>query len=370
MSQNRLGIATAILIALLGVTVWRLNARKSEDQPAAKVDVKLPKIETDKVDELEIAAAERPKVRLAKKDGKWRVVDPVDAEADEDAVSSALTKLGELESTGVAATQAKNHERLEVEATKGTRVIAKSGGKPLLDAWIGSYQAGNSMVRLEGQVPVATVRGSIRYAFSKQLREWRNREVTEVPTADVQKIVFHNPKGHFEFVRDGDEFKQQLSKGEKPINPLDTNKVKGIVGTASSLSATDFAEPNVTAEQAGLGANAATCTLFLGGDAGDKQIVYRIGNTTSDQSYYLQREGVDTIYVVTQWIGQRLISGVDDLTRKPEEAAQPAGDPHSGMAIPGMMGGGALPMGAPGNPIPVHPSGVQVTNKPIKPPPK
>ncbi|HMI92229.1 MAG TPA: DUF4340 domain-containing protein, partial [Polyangiales bacterium] len=347
-----LGVATVILIALLGLTVWRLNARKGEDQPSKKVEVKLPKIESDKIDELDIAAADRPRVHLVKKGSEWRLTEPVDAEADADAVSSALTKLTELEVTGVAATLAKNYEKLEVEPKKGTRVIAKAGGKPVLDAWIGSYQAGNSMIRIEGQVPVATVRGSIRYAFSKHVREWRDREITEVPTADVQKIVFHNPKGHYEFVRDGDSFKQLLAKGEKPIQPLDTSKVKGIVGTASSLDATDFAEPGVTAEQAGLGPSAATVTLMLDGDAGAREVVYRVGGQ-KDQSYYVQRDGVATIYLVSQWIGGRLTSGVDDLTKKDT----PPADPHAGMpqGMPGMPPGMQMPPGMPGNVIQMPP---------------
>jgi hypothetical protein len=347
MSQNRLGVATVILIALLGLTVWRLNARKSEDQPAKTVEVKLPKIESDKIDELDIAAADRPKVHLVKKGTEWRLTEPVDAEADADAVSSALTKLAELEVTGVAATLAKNHEKLEVEPKKGTRVIAKAGGKTVVDAWIGTYQAGNSMLRVEGQVPVATVRGSIRYAFSKHVREWRDREITEIPPSDVQKIRFNNPKAQLEFVREGDVFKQVVAKGQKPIDPLDANKVKGIVGTASSLNATDFAEPGVTAEQAGLGANAATLTLVLGGDAGAGEIVYRIGGQ-KDQNYYVQRDGVDTIYLVSQWIGQRLSSGTDDLIKKD---TPPPADPHAG-GMPGM------PPGMPGNVIQM-PQGMQ-----------
>jgi hypothetical protein len=239
--------------------------------------------------------------------------------------------------------------------------------------WIGSYKSGNSMLRIEGQDPVATVRGSIRYAFSKHLREWRNREITEVPTADVQKIIFHNAKGHLEFVRDGDEFKQLLAKGEKPITPLDANKVKGIVGTAASLSATDFAEAGVTPQQAGLGPDAATCTLQLGGDAGTSEIVYRVGSM-KDQSYYVQREGVDTIYLVTQWIGERLAANTESLIK--QDTPPPSGDPHGGMQMPPGMQlppGVQLPpgmqMGAPGNPIPVQPSKVEVVPapKPAKP---
>ena len=44
MSQNRLGVATLVLLALLGLTMWRMSSRQAEDQPAPKVEVKLPKM--------------------------------------------------------------------------------------------------------------------------------------------------------------------------------------------------------------------------------------------------------------------------------------------------------------------------------------
>src|SRR5262249_36612084 len=151
---------------------------------------------------------------------------------------------------------------------KGTHVIARSGGKPVLDAWIGTYQSGNSMLRLEGQEPVATVKGSIRYAFSRAAREWRDRNVSKVDTKDSQEVIFENKGTRFDFVRTGDDWKQVVGKKEKPINPLDQSKVKGLLGTASAVNANDFAEPGMTAEQAGLGAGAATMTVKLSNDAG------------------------------------------------------------------------------------------------------
>jgi hypothetical protein len=107
----------------------------------------------------------------------------------------------------------------------------------------------------------------------------------------------------------------------------------------------------VTAEQAGLGPSAATVTLMLGGDAGAREIVYRVGGQ-KDQSYYVQRDGVDTIYLVSQWIGGRLTSGVDDLIKKD---TPPPADPHGG--IPGMPQGmpPGMPPGMPGNVVQMQP---------------
>jgi Domain of unknown function (DUF4340) len=355
MNQNRLGLATAVLLVLVGLVVWRISARKSEDQPSPKAaEVKLPEIDAKAVDELELTSPDNGKVRLVKKGEEWRLAEPVDAKADQDAVQTAVTKLAELESTGVAATKAKNHERLEVDEKKATRVVAKGGGKVLLDGYIGVYQAGNTMFRLQGQEPVAAVKGSIRYAFTKAVREWRDRTINKVETTAVQEILFSNKNGTFHFVRNGEEWKQVVAKGQKPIAPLDMPKVKGLVGTAASLTAADFAEPGVTPEQAGLGAGAATVELKLGGDAGEQQVSYRVGNE-KDKNFYLQRQGNDTIYLVSAWIGGRLVPSADTFIKK-EPEQNPAGDESARL-------------GSPQNPIKVEPTMRQVGKAQGAPPP-
>lgn len=338
MSKNRLSIAFVILLVLGGLTLSLQSSRRGEDRQTPKVEVKLPKIDRDKVDDLELSAPDRAKVHLVKKGDAWRMVEPVDANADQEAVGSALSKLAELEVTGVAATKAANHERLEVDAKKGTHVVVKSGGSVVLDAFVGTYQSGNSMLRLQGADNVATVKGSIRYAFTKFPREWRDRAITKVETKDVQQIAFDSKNGHFVFARKGDDWQQVLakpSKSEKKIEPLDPSKVKGLVGTASSLNATDFADPAITVEQAGLGAGAATVTVQLANDAGTQQIVYRVGKQV-EQNFYLQRDGVDTLFLVSAWIGGRLMPARDTFVKKEAEA-------RSG------------PLGSPSNPIKVDP---------------
>jgi len=340
MSPNRLGIAMLVLLVLVGVTFFLRNAHDTEDHAPPKAEVKLPKIDKDKIDELELSAADHPKVRLVKKGDDWRMAEPVDAKADEDAVKNAINKLGELEVTGVAATKAENHAKLEVDVAKGTHVIAKSGGQPVIDMFVGSYQSNNSMVRLNGQNNVAMVKGSIRYLFTKQPREWRDRTITKIEVKDAQELTFDNKNGHFAFKRKGEDWEQVLGKKEKPITPLDVSKVKGLASTASSMNAVDFADPTVTEEKAEVGQGAALVTLKATGEGGDKTIVYRIGNQEG-QNYYLKVDGGDLIYMISGWIAGRLSPNREIFVKKEEKP-------------------GAAPQGSRANPIPIEPSGMQV----------
>jgi hypothetical protein len=314
--MNKLAIASIALVALAALTFFQLNARRSEDTEQPKVTVELPKIKSDQVEELELSAPDKPKVRLVKKDGAWRVAEPVDAKADDNAVNTAVTKLTELELAGVAATLPKSHEKLEVDEKSGTHVIAKGGGKTLLDAYIGAYKSGSSMVRLNGQDAVAAVRGSIRFAFTKDVKEWRDRQINEVPAETVQQITFVNKDGRLQFKRENDAFVQVLAKGEKKIDPLDANKVKGVVGTAANLSATDFAAGTETPEQLGFTETSGTVVLDVKNDKGEEsQITYRIG-AQNDQSYYLRKDGDDVTYLISAWVGGRLLSNREGLIKK------------------------------------------------------
>jgi hypothetical protein len=344
--MNKLAIASIVLVVLAGVTFFQLNARRSEDIEQPKVTVALPKLKTDQIDELELTAPDKPKARLVKKDGAWRLVEPVDAKADENAVNAAVTKLTELDMAGVAATLAKNHEKLEVDEKNGTRVIAKGGGDVLFDAYIGAYKSGSTMVRLNGQEPVAAVRGSIRFAFTKDTKDWRDRKINDIPPATVQQITFTNGASKLTFKRENDAFVQVLGKGEKKIDPLDANKVKGVVGTSANLSATDFAAAGEAPDQLGFTEASPSVVLDVKDEAGkESQVVYRIGGKKED-SYYVRKDGDDVTYVVSQWIGERLLSTRDSLIKKEPEGAK--GSPGNPIQVePKMMAPGAagLPPG-------------------------
>ena len=316
---NKLLTAVVILAALLAITVWQFNAREHEDTRAPEVTVKLPKLKKDDIDELRISQPDKPAVVLKKTDKTWSLVEPLKAAADHSAVDGALAKLDELEVVGVAATKPENYATLEVDDKKALHVTAKKGDKALADLLIGTYRGGNTMVREQGATNVATVKGSIRYAFDKDIKDWRDREVLVINSEQVKGVTFENPKGTFKFVKEGKEWKQApLAKGEKPIPNFDGGKVLSHVGTATSMHAQDFAPSEVTADAAGVGDKPdGLVTLSVESDAGAEQYVLRAGHKRDDGNYYMRREGKDAIFIVSDFSGSRMIPGADAFAKDP-----------------------------------------------------
>ena len=333
MSGNKLLIATAVLAVLLGVTVWQFNARDTEDQRAPDVSVKLPKIKKDEIDELSIAAPEKKPVVLKKTDKKWKLSEPLATDADHSAVEAALGKLEELEVIGVAATKPENHDKLEVTDAKAVHIIAKQAGKPVLDLLVGAYRSGNTMVREPKNDVVASVKGSIKYAFDKEVKDWRDRTIAEVTAEQVKEIAFENAHGSFHFVKDGSEWKQ--APGDKPLPNFESGKIVSLVGTATTARAQDFAAEGVTPEAAGVAPKAdGRVTLTTGGDAGVQQVVLHVGHKIGE-NFYLTREGKAPIFIVSPFAGERLLSGADKFVKdepKPDAKAE-AGSPKKPIPV-------------------------------------
>jgi hypothetical protein len=343
MAGNRLLLATVVLAGLLAIVVWQFNAREAEDSRAPEVTVKLPKVNKDDVDGLSISVPEKTPIELKKTDKTWTLVKPLTAAADKAAVEGVLGKLSELEVLNVAATKPENHDGLEVTEAKGIHVVAKQGDKTLADLIIGAYRSGNTMVREQGATNVAAVKGSVRFVFEKDIKDWREKLIVEETADQSTSITFENQRGTFHFVKDG-TWKQ--APGDKPIPNFESGKLVSLNGTATSLRAQDFATPDITPVAAGLAPKpAGTVTLNTGGDAGEKTIVLHVGNKIGE-NYYLTREGRDQIYIVSDFAGSRMLAGPDKFVKdepKPTASAAPAGMGKPGQFAHPNIGPGATP---------------------------
>ncbi|MEM1414172.1 MAG: DUF4340 domain-containing protein [Myxococcota bacterium] len=394
MQQNRLAIAGVAFVALLGIAIFTVRQRDAalesggEDQPSVPTP---PEIDTDAITELTITRPgeeegdPRESVTLTKGDSGWRVTAPLEAEADGTAVQTVLDKLAELTFEGVAASNPENHARLEVDAEGGIEVVAKAGGDEVVHFFVGAYRSRSTMLRMDGDDAVVMAEGSIKYAFNKALKEWRNRLVVDVDPARVASVLFEMPPvadpdvdpevapagRRFAFVKDGDAWAQ--APGEAPIERFGAAKVRSIVASAARLRAVDFAEPERTPGAAGFAAPTGTITLLVApanaegtdeaaegeetaaegeeaaaGEAaapaldpagpapeGYERIVLRVGaKDGEDSEFFLMREGSEVIYVVSEYLADRLRPEVDAF-QEPE----PGSEPEAPAMPPGGLGG-------------------------------
>jgi hypothetical protein len=325
--KNRIAIGGVAFFALLGLTLWAVGSR--DDQPTGLGE--LPSIELDKeaITSLEIIRPENERVVLSNVDGVWRVTEPMDAAADKSNVESALNRLADLQVARVVATRPENYERLQVDEASAVLVVAKAGEDTLARLMIGKYGNGMTMLRIDDHTEVFGARGSMRYAFDRELKSWRDRMVVSVDAANVQTIRFESANGTFQFQREADGWK--VLEGQEALEDFDPKQVTGRLSTAARLTASDFAPEDTSAARAGLTEPQATVTLTLADDR--KPIVLELGASTEQaREFYLRRQGEPTIYVISQYLADRLRP--DAKTFETPEAP-PAPPPAMPSAPPG-----------------------------------
>ncbi len=329
--RYRLLIGGAVLIGMVGLTWWAVSTKTGDTPAAAVTTPTLPEIDRSAITTLEIhRPGDEPAVRLVKDGETWRLAEPVEAPAAQTAVDTALDKLSDLEIRGVATSRTQQHARLEVDAEHGVHVIARAGDSPVIDLWIGAFRDGNTMIRLDGQDQVMMAHGSIKFAFNKPVRDWRDRAIVDLEPDQVREVTFTNTNGTFHFTKSGEDWAQVTAAPEgqeapAAIENFEGAKVRTAVTSLARLRASDFAADDVTAESAGLGESAARVTFVSGeGDAAQTTTLL-VGNEVEDGNRYVQREGNDAIFVVSRFMADRLIANAATFQHSDEPEAPPPG---------------------------------------------
>lgn len=362
--KNRLPLAVVLLVLLGGGTFLALRNRNSESEGSSSREgsAELPTIERDAITAFEITRPGSPPIRLERSGEEWRLEAPTDSAVELSTVNAALDKLSSLEVTGIAATRAANHGTLEVDSEHGIHVVVFGGEAKLADLWVGALRSANTMVRVEGEDAVLSVRGSLRYAFDKEVKEWRDRRILEEDAAHVRAVAFEFGEQHLRFERGADEGWVQ-SKGQPAIERFSGAKLESIVSALAGLRAIDFAAPDLDAAATGLATPAATVTLTMskpeasppagsaedeapaegadegapaskppageaaqaeaaGGDA-PRTIVLRLGSAADGAgNAYVQIDGEGLIYTVSGFVAERMHPEVS-LLQEPEPGAEP-----------------------------------------------
>ena len=335
--KHRIAIAAAVFAGLLGLTLWAGGRQDRDHTDIAN----LPAIEVDAntVSAIEITRPNGETVLLSKETGTWRVAEPLDADADQGNVTSALDRLGDLQITRIVATRPESYERLEVDDAHAVRVRALAGQETVAEVAIGKYANGITMLRVEDRGEVFGASGSLRFAFDRELKAWRNRTVVDVDPQTVRSIRFRNPNGTFEF--DRSEAGWSASQGARKLGDFDPSKVDSLVSSAARLTASDFADQSVSAKQAGLEEPEAAVALTVG--EGDPPTVLELGGTEEESGQvYLRLAGDPTIHLVSRYLADRLQPGPEAFERVDEPPRAPP-PPAPGSTPPGAQGQPQLP---------------------------
>lgn len=334
--KNRIAIAALVFLVLLAVLAWAVNQR---NRPSTSSE-ELPTFELDKaaITALEITRPGDARVVLSKVDGDWRVTQPLDAAADQNNVESALNRLGELRISRIVATEPDNYARLQVDDETAVQVVVKDGDVVRSTLKVGKYGDGMTMVRVDERSEVFGASGSLRYAFDRELKAWRDRNIVSVKVDDVQSVRFENAKGAFAFERDGNGWR--ATEGQEALGEFDPKQVTGRLSTAARLIASDFAPDDTSDARTGLTEPNETLSMTL--TEGREPIVLELGASTDQgDELYLRRQGDPTTYVISQYLADRLRP--DAAAFETPEAPSTPPPPPPGMPSAPPIGGQQQP---------------------------
>lgn len=382
--QNRLYIGAGALIAMCGLAYYLVHSRTGDTISSPTERPTLPPIDQDEVTAIDITrpapsgTGDPEHVRLELHDDVWHVTQPIEALADASALDTALDKLDELDVAGIAATHAGHHAELEVDDAHGVHVTVHGASDAVIaDLIIGAFRGGSTMVRVAGQDTVVTVRGSIRFAFARDLKDWRNRAMLDVEADQVRVAEWVGPNGTFRFERplvtppapapvEGEEAVDAgpraptlgdwaplyvsylpaagadagVAPTAVPVTTLANFAASRVTSTISSLAhmrASDFAATTIDRAGAGITDTSAHVTLTTGDGDTVHRFTIRVGSEASAGNFYAMRDGDPTVFVVSSFLRDKINATSETFEQTAAAAAEAEEE------APSPMGGGDIP---------------------------
>jgi Domain of unknown function (DUF4340) len=303
LSRQNLIIVGVVVFGVLAFFVYKRAKTEEESYKPKAAAKELPTLAVpDDIDKISITNGDKPEIVAHKVPGqngvpdKWEIDKPVAAAAgDASAFKSLVDNLKELKMDSqvnlVLDEGVKKDKQLDPE--HAVHVVAYKGDEKKLDALFGKSGAvGQLMMLPDRPSDVFAVKGFSSYLYTKDLKNFRDRELLKFDDGAVSQVQIHDKAGDFSFTK-GDKWAGTL-KGQ-PIPKFDEEKVKELLKAYKALSAEDFADDKKPAD-AGLEPPEAIVTITLRDNAG--KYTLKVGKVSTGVLRYAMKDGDSTMFVV------------------------------------------------------------------------
>ena len=332
--KNRLLIATVGFVLAVAVTAFALSNRAKRDEKGLVTEAKdkLPSIKKDDLSKITLTHPEHGKIVLKKTAEKWEVLEPVHWPADDSNMSYITDKIAELEVAGVAATSAKAHADLEVDAKKGIKVEVEADKNYAF--YVGKQKGGDTMVRMDGAPEVIAARKMFRWAFDREPQLWRDRKVLDLGSDSPQELWITNSNGKFHFIKRGNTWAEADDvEKEMKVPEFDPVKVQVLLSSFTSLRVANFAD-GMNAAETGIEPEPAAELKMVVKEKDEKEpktITLLVGKQIEGKDeWYVDVNGQKPLYMLDKYTADKVFSKLDDFKKDPPKPPQQGGGPMGG----------------------------------------
>jgi hypothetical protein len=300
-----------LLLVLAGLGAYLYWVERPREQKEAEAK-KLFSLKADDIVEVHLRFQDR-EILLRKSGETWRLVQPIDAPADEITVKNLLNTIAECEVKRELEDAADLKQfgldppfvTLEVKL-KDRTLPAVAVGKNTPVGFSAYLQ------RLDDK-KVRLTTSAFRAGLDKQVKDVRDKAILNFTDDDVQRFSVVRADGTITLARkDG-----QWTIEQPGPYPADTPTVRSFLSTLRTMRAIDFPNDQPTdLSPYGLDNPRLRVVLFLGKDQAEKHVLIGKENPEKSTEIYVQTSGLPTIYTVSDWVWRDLNKSVGDFRDK------------------------------------------------------
>ncbi len=229
------------ILVVLGIVTYFVLQRPGESSSDAVSREMLVAYDSAAVDRMEVTSGGST-VSLALEGGKWMIVSPVHFRADENAVTSAISRGRKIEVRGVVSDNPEKQGVFQVDSSATLVKVFEHGaekaafriGKP-------GTTFDETYVRREGEKNVLIADGPLAYLFVKSPKDWRDRTIFRADRDRITDIRYRYGDTTFTVA-----FVDSVWKVDsRPAAPA---SIQNLLGTLSNYLANDFVDSSFTPE--------------------------------------------------------------------------------------------------------------------------
>lgn len=307
---------TLILLAIFVILLLVFTVSKITDRTTAKASYFI-NVDTTRISKIHIISPDKGEVTLSKASGLWRVVEPIDYAADERNVGQTISKLGSMEIESLVSGRKDQQTTYEVDSS-GTLVELFDGDNKLEAFYLGknapTYR--HNYMRKVNSNDIVMVKGSYRYQFSRNLKDWRDKIILELERSDISDMEFKYPDEEFSLTFVDTTW---VVSSRSETFTADSKKVDQVLNYLGKLRTGDFFTPE-EGEEPDWSKPEFTLVINLKGNISETIMLWEKPDKANQ--YLLKLAKKTTVFVVYKGTQATLMKKLDDFRPPTEETTE------------------------------------------------
>jgi hypothetical protein len=312
---QRKSLLMLVVLLILGGYIYFVEVPREQKETEGK---KLVVLDKDAIAEIALTYPERAVTLKKTEAGKWRITQPVEADADESTVNNLISSVvdAEVKRTLDEVPQDLTVYGLNVPVVKMKLTLKDGKSLPLVSLGKDTPVGFSVYAQKEGEQKILLVPQTLRMGLTKEVKDLRDRTVLTFTDDEVKKVEIRAADN--EIVLNKADGSWRL---EKPTSAkADDAEVRTFLANLRSIRAQDFLEdPVLESQEFGFAPPQLAVTLTIGNDSTQKTLL--LGNEMSDEkggkNRYLKRGDLEKpLFLVGDWVLRDISKTATDFRDK------------------------------------------------------